>query len=232
MAFGLIKRKTAAGNSDVKIERSAASLRVGQIASLSFLDSDSGTSTLSLSTRITEISKPSLRVRTEYDPALRSGSPMASAIRSLRQGASLIVEVPDCDGLMRFHSILLELTSGHVFPGDRRISLTPPAFIARIQRRNSTRHLLHSPATFVVSPDLPPVHGTVCDLSETGFSAELGAPLGVYEADRLIALLPIDSFLNLRLPQMPDPIPARILTAKRIASRGGLAIRVQCVRLD
>lgn len=185
---------------------------------------------------ITGIEKGNLFLRTENNPTLRPESQEVRACRALQPGAKVTIEAAGQDALFRFSTLITQVTTGKSYAGERLLVLPLPSSFQKVQRRKHFRAPFVTPATFAVVPqdhpsaDAIPVHGTLLDLSEGGFRADLGFALGVEEKEALLQSLQSGVFLRVRLPiaLFTEPLWAKIVVAESGVQRGGLSVRVAC----
>ena len=209
-------------------------LTVGQAVSLT-LEGGEG-ETHSQVAFVTRVEKGNLFLRTENNPTLRPESQEVQTCRALQPGAKVTIEAAGQNALFRFSSSITQVTTGKSYAGERLLVLPLPLSFQKVQRRKHFRAAFVTPATFAIVPqdrpsaDAIPVHGTLLDLSEGGFRADLGSALGVEEKEALLQSLQSGVFLRVRLPiaLFTEPLWAKIIVAESGVQRGGLSVRVAC----
>ena len=155
-------------------------------------------------------------------------------------GAEVTVTVTAHSELYRFTTRVKDVQAA---PSGVRVFLGRPPFLVRIQRRRSARTRLCLPATFelaaspaaasapVAHPAGTLLHGTVKDLSAGGLRADIGGVSRLAELDRLLATFRPGSTVRIALPfpaLRRDALLARVRSAGRGVTRGGLTAQITC----
>ena len=172
------------------------------------------------------VEKQMLVLRLERPPAGHPVGPVPA------QGERIQITVQTETALFRFDAPVKTLIVG----AETRLTVRRPFWLARIQRRRTVRAPMEMPAVFeFVQPKNTlqrrcAWHGTVRNLSGGGLCAEIGGALGMREATDLLATLPAETMLRVRLPipALSDALLVRLCLSERAAVPGGIGVRIAC----
>ena len=188
---------------------------------------------------IVSVNKRTILLTLENEAA---GSARASAWTG-RVGETVTLTVTGSRALFQFRTTMRDVRPAPARPETWCVEVARPLWMARMQRRRHARIPLQATAEFEHAEpssglsssasrrpfDRLPFLGRVSSLSGCGLSAEVCGVFGANEAAQMLAGLPPDTILRVRLP-MPalSPLLARVCRSERMVVRGGLGIRLAC----
>ncbi len=186
---------------------------------------------------ISALEKATLTLTLEPHGERRPGR--GAAAERLVSGAAIAVEITGADAIYRFTTPVRALESDARLPQTHLLTIARPRWITLIQRRRWPRFPVKWPAALEREDQVralqtarsSPLSGTIIDLSEGGFCAEVQEGLSASQASALTELFAPGTVLRVRLP-LPalaeTPLLARIGTSRKMAARGGLGVRLGC----
>ena len=187
--------------------------------------------------RIVGIERGRLRLRLEPKTLTRAEEQAWGNYSPVYVGQTLNLQITGSSALFRFSTLALCVASDPEHPFCTHVEVELPAWLARIQRRQHVRALIHSKVTLQAAEENGTVHnatkilcGTLRDLSGGGLCLELDSPQSPDTIARLCEQWGDGALLECRLslPHLREtPLCLSVRSCERIVARGGLSLRLR-----